>query len=256
MVENQSQSPFNLPPPTSEDVAEWRADALRRAVSHLLPHLHGAFMVGTWVSASDNPWCSYQLTDNDADCLMLASMLPSITCRWAREILLGRLSTDMVTTSNTRGDPKEPYDLSRALRASLAEINEFFERWLLVGHFVTEFDCLEPVIYAHRPEGVDVADYLRSTIFVLNHTCNSYLEKFGLQSTKTIMERAHEHVSDFMELYPAPEPADAASLLRRLLTKGVQFDPVRALPKMQWIPGFGEPLKDDEFDDESSESDA
>jgi hypothetical protein len=226
-----------VPTTNGQELAVIRAEALRRTVSHLLPHLHGAFLVGTSVSSYDDVWSSYQLTDSDADCLMLAATLPSSMAQWTRALLLGHLSTDTITTTSTRGEPKAPVELARALRASVTELNEFFERWLLVGHFVTEFDCTEPIVYAHRPMAEDLVDYVRPALFAVNHACNTFLEKFGLKSTISIMELAQRQV-DFMVLYPEPNPEAATDLLTRLMGDGVPLDPLGAYTQARWMPGF------------------
>jgi hypothetical protein len=213
--EETSTIPMFTPVP-QEQLVLFRSDALGRAVSHLLPYLRGAFLVGTSVSASDDVWCSYQLSNHDSDCLMLATMLPSIACRWAGALLRGELSTDIITVTSQRGDPKDPEGFRRALLASLTELNEFFERWLLVGHFVTEFDCIEPILYAHRPAGEELVDYVRPTLFTLNHMGNAYLSRYGLTNDQSIMERTHNYVADFMNLYPSMTP-DTDTLLQRLL---------------------------------------
>jgi hypothetical protein len=236
----ESQWPFNQTPLTSAQKMEMQSEALRKAIRHLLPHLRGGFLVGTSVSASERVWSSYTLTENDADNLMLAVMLPSELAHWTRAVLEGHLDTDGISTSDARGRPKKDGEFLRAMQSSVTELNEFFERWILMGHFVTEFDCLEPVLYAHRPKGEDLVDFLRPAIFAVNHACMAWLGRFGFSADESLMQLVHEHVEDLVDLYPDPEPEDAAEYLRRLLLNDVQFDPEEALRQTKWMPGLGD----------------
>lgn len=234
------QDPFSVTPLTPTQMVEMRADALRKTVRHLLPHLRGAFLVGTSVSASRHEWSSFQLTTNDADNLMLAVMVPSAMCHWVRPALLGHVDTGTISAANSRGNPKNDDEMCRAVRSAAAEIHEFFERWILIGHFVTEFDCLEPMVYAHRLAGEDLVDFLRPAIFAMDYACSTFLERFGFKRTKTIMELAHEHVEDIVNLYPDPKPEDAAEYLRRLLLDQTPLDPEELISKTKWLPGLGD----------------
>lgn len=239
----ESCDPFNLPPRNQGEMLVMRAEALRKTIRHLLPHLRGAFLVGTSVSASEREWSSFQLTSSDSDNLMLSVMLPSEIARWTRALLTGELELNSICTSMARGGPKGVDDndeFYRGIQSAITEINEFFERWILVGHFVTEFDCIEPMVYAHRPTGEDLVDFLRPAIFAMNYACATYLKQYGFTQNRSIMEVTHEHVEDLIDLYPDPEPEDAAEYLRRLLLQTEKFDPEEAVDLVKWMPGLGE----------------
>jgi hypothetical protein len=228
---------LQLPP---ESVDKMRYEAIGKVVRNLLPHMRGAFLIGTSVSGSDQDWSGFQLTTNENDNLMLATMMPSEMSHWTRASLQGQLETDMVTISSLRGQPKESVAFMRALHSSVAGIKEFFERYILIGHFVTEFDCLEPVVYAHRPEGESLIDFLRQILFAVNYSCSGFLRRYGFTQDRTIMQLAHDHVEDLVDLFPDPASEDAAEYLRRMLLDGVPFELRTAIPHLKWTPGFGD----------------
>jgi hypothetical protein len=204
--------------------------------------------VGTSVSASERDWSSYQLTSNDPDNLMLAVMMPTELANWTRSLLLRTVDTDVISISSLRGPPKHEKEFMRGMQASVEALKDFFERWIMIGHFVTEFDCLEPVIYAHRPAGEDILDFLRPALFASNHACSAFLGNFGFIYERTIMELANTTVEDLVTLYPDPDPEDAEEYLRRLLLDGAPINMEKAAEQTKWLPGFGElpPIPEDD----------
>lgn len=204
MTTYQHENPLNEPEDSKneQDHEKNRVAMLSQVADHMQLHTRGLFLIGEPVSASKTHWLGYKLLPNEADSLALAVILPQLIPSWVRNVLQDNIALDYLSCDVSRGNTTDSENFSRATDASVAALSEFFERWVLIGNFVSDLQRTASIVHAHKAESDSTLSFIREAVVAMDGVWANFMALFGYHSELSIMKQTHEVVRDLVQLYP------------------------------------------------------